>query len=210
MGWTVVMKSLALCILLAFSGSAFAEPLQFRTEREEPAPTVTAPAYAAVQPPAKEWHGLIVFTADWCGNCKPYQQTLASMKEQGWGGLHIVIVDYDTHRKYAASLGVTGLPTTVAVNGGKRIASKVGALTRGAVEALWQQSKGVKAASPVRTVAHGGLYYARGVSRYTWPGDLRQHIRSPPHSLSAAAVSRMTDAECIGYHDNWHSRFGER
>lgn len=201
---------LALVKALLLCATTFGAPLQFTTEREEPT-TVTAPAYAAVaSAPAKEWHGLIVFTAPWCGNCKPYQQTLASMKEQGWGGSHIVIIDYDTHRKYAASMGVTGLPTTVAVNGGKRIASKVGALTRGAVEALWQQSKGVKAASPVKTVSHGGLYYARGVSRYTWPGDLRTHLRSPPHSLSAAAVSRMTDAECIGYHDNWHSRFGER
>lgn len=65
---------------------------------------------------------VLVFTADWCQYCKPLEkQLLDNMKdinEQGW---IVCFVDYDSNKDIAKKYGVTGLPTSVFLNGQKSI-----------------------------------------------------------------------------------------
>jgi len=55
-------------------------------------------------------------------------------------------------------------------------------------------------AKPVHTVSAGGLFYGKYQSVYTWPGDLRHHLRTT-HGVEPAG---WDDARCIAWHDNWH------
>lgn len=48
------------------------------------------------------------------------------------------------------------------------------------------------------------LLYGPAHGRWTWPGDLRKHLQSPPHNVSAATVASWSDAQCIAYHDRAH------
>jgi len=72
---------------------------------------------------------LIVFTTVWCGPCKEYKKVLSrsGLIVKEWsgekGGSQVWIVDAEKYRDMANSYGVSGVPASFAIKGGKVVDS---------------------------------------------------------------------------------------
>ena len=72
---------------------------------------------------------LIVFTTAWCGPCKEYKNVLSrsGLIVKEWsgekGGSQVWIVDAEKYRDMANSYGVSGVPASFAIKGGKVVDS---------------------------------------------------------------------------------------
>ena len=72
---------------------------------------------------------LIVFTTAWCGPCKEYKKVLSrsGLIVKEWsgekGGSQVWIVDAEKYRDMANSYGVSGVPASFAIKGGKVVDS---------------------------------------------------------------------------------------
>lgn len=57
---------------------------------------------------------------------------------------------------------------------------------------------------------HGPLMYNSRQHRghWDWPGDLRFHLKQPPHNYSPGSIDAMPDSQVIQTHDVWHNRYG--
>jgi len=74
---------------------------------------------------------LLDFWAPWCGPCKMIAPILDDIAEEFQGKLQVVKMNIDENEQTPAQFGVRGIPTLMVFNGGQRVATKVGALSKG-------------------------------------------------------------------------------
>jgi thioredoxin 1 len=75
----------------------------------------------------KENKELIVFSAAWCGNCKPYKAMLADTDVEV---SKIDIIDVDEEPALSAQYQIRSVPTTILVKDGVVHNRKTGAMTK--------------------------------------------------------------------------------
>ena len=80
---------------------------------------------------------LVDFWAPWCGPCKLLAPVLAQYAEKAGGRVKVVKVNVDENQEYAARLGVRGIPTIVAYEGGKEKQRVTGAVSLARLEAAF-------------------------------------------------------------------------
>ena len=73
---------------------------------------------------------LLDFWAPWCGPCKMIAPILDDIAEEFQGKLQVVKMNIDENEQTPAQFGVRGIPTLMVFNGGQRVATKVGALSK--------------------------------------------------------------------------------
>lgn len=81
---------------------------------------------------------LVDFWAQWCGPCLQVAPALEELSDE-IDGLTIAKLDIDSNPEAPTRFGVRGIPTMVLFKDGEAIATKVGALPKGAI-AEWLQS----------------------------------------------------------------------
>ncbi|MEE9195440.1 MAG: thioredoxin [Alphaproteobacteria bacterium] len=81
---------------------------------------------------------LVDFWAQWCGPCLQVAPALEELSDE-IDGLTIAKLDIDSNPMAPTRFGVRGIPTMVLFKDGEAIATKVGALPKGAI-AEWLQS----------------------------------------------------------------------
>ena len=81
---------------------------------------------------------LVDFWAQWCGPCLQVAPALEELSDE-IDGLIIAKLDIDSNPEAPTRFGVRGIPTMVLFKDGEAIATKVGALPKGAI-ADWLQS----------------------------------------------------------------------
>lgn len=81
---------------------------------------------------------LVDFWAQWCGPCLQVAPALEELSDE-IEGLTIAKIDIDSNPMAPTRFGVRGIPTMVLFKDGEAIATKVGALPKGAI-ADWLQS----------------------------------------------------------------------
>ena len=81
---------------------------------------------------------LVDFWAQWCGPCLQVAPALEELSDE-IDGLIIAKLDIDSNPEAPTRFGVRGIPTMVLFKDGEAIATKVGALPKGAI-AEWRQS----------------------------------------------------------------------
>ncbi|MCH8201821.1 MAG: thioredoxin [Proteobacteria bacterium] len=81
---------------------------------------------------------LVDFWAQWCGPCLQVAPSLEELSDE-IDGLTIAKLDIDSNPMAPTRYGVRGIPTMVLFKDGEAIATKVGALPKGAI-ADWLQS----------------------------------------------------------------------
>lgn len=73
---------------------------------------------------------LLDFWAPWCGPCKMLSPILDDIAAEFEGKLKVVKINIDDNETTPAQFGVRGIPTLMVFNGGQRVATKVGALSK--------------------------------------------------------------------------------
>lgn len=63
-----------------------------------------------------------IWSASWCPPCRDYRPIAEAVRRQGYD---VRFVDYDQHRQVAAQIGITTLPTTVILDGERRIVQRL-------------------------------------------------------------------------------------
>ncbi len=81
---------------------------------------------------------LVDFWAQWCGPCLQVAPALEELSDE-IDGLTIAKLDIDSNPMVPTRFGVRGIPTMVLFKDGEAIATKVGALPKGAISD-WLQS----------------------------------------------------------------------
>ena len=74
---------------------------------------------------------LLDFWAPWCGPCRMVGPLLDQLAAEVEGKVKIVKINIDENQETPARFGVRGIPTLMVFNGGQRVATKVGALSKG-------------------------------------------------------------------------------
>jgi len=76
---------------------------------------------------------LVDFWAEWCGPCKQIAPALHDAAEKYDGRLTVAKVDIDANPNTPNAYGVRGIPTLLIFRGGNVVASKIGALSKSAL-----------------------------------------------------------------------------
>jgi hypothetical protein len=118
------------------------------------------------------------------------------MQNRAMGTTCYAILHWKTDNGWRSQNGWSGLSAFIGAMQGKRA---MGANYGGYIE--------IPRNAPVYRAP---IYYSRTRSKWTWPGNLRVHIRSAPHNVPAATVQTWSDGQCIQYHDTYHDRYGLR
>jgi thioredoxin 2 len=79
---------------------------------------------------------LVDFYADWCGPCKSMAPILDAVATDRSGRALVVKVDTDRNPGSAARYGIRGIPTLILFRSGAEVQRQVGAVARGAIEAM--------------------------------------------------------------------------
>jgi thioredoxin len=69
---------------------------------------------------------LVDFYADWCGPCRAMAPVLEAVAANRAGQLLVLKVDTDRHPGVAGRLGIRGIPTLIAYEGGREVGRHVG------------------------------------------------------------------------------------
>jgi thiol-disulfide isomerase/thioredoxin len=135
---------------------------------------------------------VLFFTAPWCGWCEFLKDTeLPRLRESGWDiserlGSRIRIVDFDSNRELAESLGIDQLPAFTA--GGRKL---IGYHSANAI-ADWINDRPAPQKQEPKADDPGEWY--------------RQHMSSQPHSMDSSWLSRLTYAELVELYNSTHNR----
>jgi thioredoxin 1 len=78
---------------------------------------------------------LVDFWAPWCGPCKMIAPVLDELAAEYGDRLTIAKVNTDENQRYAAQLGVRGIPTMILFRGGQEVDRFVGALPKAGLQA---------------------------------------------------------------------------
>ena len=81
---------------------------------------------------------LVDFYADWCGPCQAMTPILEQFASHNAAAVTVVKVNVDQSGDLAASYGVRSIPTLVLFQGGKPVATQVGAQSLHALNQLIQ------------------------------------------------------------------------
>ena len=79
---------------------------------------------------------LVDFYADWCGPCKTMAPLLEDVARERAGTVLVAKLDTDRSPTMAMRYAIRGIPTRIAVRGGREVAREVGAVPRPRLEAL--------------------------------------------------------------------------
>lgn len=82
---------------------------------------------------------LIDFWADWCMPCKMVSPIVESIAEDYDGKLKVGKIDVDAESELAARFNVMSIPTLMVFNGGEVVGTRVGAVPRPAIEAMFSK-----------------------------------------------------------------------
>ncbi|GAB4169181.1 MAG: thioredoxin [Rickettsiaceae bacterium] len=82
---------------------------------------------------------LVDFWAEWCGPCKMLTPIIEQLSEEMKDKIKIVKMNIDEHPEVPSSLGIRSIPTMMIFNGGKQVATKVGALPKNLIK-TWIES----------------------------------------------------------------------
>lgn len=192
-------------------------PVDLPEEKWKVEPLVYPPPIESRQAPRGSVICLIVSKG--CNPCiRAEWETLPALKSQGWivkeygdsGSANIWIMrvgrdDVEIERYGDAQ---NGNPQWAFVDGGISQRVDIGFKNAQQVKAFFdsREKRPVQKKKPapkqMYAQAHGPLYYSsRWGSSWTWPGDLRQHLRSE-HGIN---TDNMSDAQCVAMHDRSHN-----
>lgn len=79
---------------------------------------------------------LLDFWAPWCGPCKMIAPILDDVASDYRSKLKIVKINIDENEQTPAQFGVRGIPTLMIFKDGQKVATKVGALSKGQLVAF--------------------------------------------------------------------------
>lgn len=79
---------------------------------------------------------LLDFWAPWCGPCKMIAPILEDLAQTYQGKLKIVKLNVDENQETPSKFNVRGIPTLMIFKDGASVATKVGALNKGQLEAF--------------------------------------------------------------------------
>ncbi len=79
---------------------------------------------------------LIDFWAPWCGPCRMLAPVIEELAPEYSGRLKFVKINVDEAPETPAKYGVRGIPTLLIIKDGSVIATKVGALSRSALQSF--------------------------------------------------------------------------
>ncbi|TVU72940.1 thioredoxin [Cobetia crustatorum] len=83
---------------------------------------------------------LLKFWAPWCGPCKMMAPVVEEVANERGEGLKIVNVNVDDAPEIAAEQGVRGVPTVILFKSGAKVASLVGAQSKGQLSQFIEQN----------------------------------------------------------------------
>ncbi|BDR56399.1 thioredoxin family protein [Xylocopilactobacillus apis] len=63
---------------------------------------------------------ILVFTADWCGDCK-FIKPFMPLVEKEYSQFNFIEIDIDQHKELAEKMSVKGIPSFIALNNGEEI-----------------------------------------------------------------------------------------
>jgi thioredoxin 1 len=79
---------------------------------------------------------LVDFWAEWCGPCKMVAPLLDAASVDHADAIDIVKMDVDANQLVPGSFGVRGIPTLIIFKNGKAVAQRVGAMSKGQLDAF--------------------------------------------------------------------------
>jgi thioredoxin 1 len=79
---------------------------------------------------------LVDYWAEWCGPCKMIAPILDEVAAKYSGKLKVAKLNIDENPKTPGEYGIRGIPTLILFKGGNVEATKIGALTKSALEAF--------------------------------------------------------------------------
>ena len=79
---------------------------------------------------------LVDFWAEWCGPCKMIAPVLNEIADEYEGKLTVAKLDVDSNPATPNQYGVRGIPTLMIFNGGNVQGMKVGAVSKGMLQAF--------------------------------------------------------------------------
>jgi len=79
---------------------------------------------------------LVDYWAEWCGPCKQIAPILDEVAAKYSGKLKVAKLNIDENPKTPGEYGIRGIPTLILFKGGNVEATKIGALTKSALEAF--------------------------------------------------------------------------
>lgn len=113
-------------------------------------------AWLKAQSKPQEWHGVLVFTAKYCGPCVGQKQALDTLAKDFGRTVHyrrlpgesknaaFVLIDIQEDPDVMAKYGITLLPTFVVLRGSTVIEKYDGVADTPHLKRLWEASKGMK------------------------------------------------------------------
>ena len=78
---------------------------------------------------------LVDFFAGWCGPCHALAPALEQLASKLAGEVNVVKLDVDANPDVTLQFGIRGLPTLMLFKGGQVVASQVGVLPKGRLDA---------------------------------------------------------------------------
>ena len=85
---------------------------------------------------------LVDFWAEWCGPCKMIAPVLNEIADDYAGKLTVAKMDVDSNPQTPNRYGVRGIPTLMIFNNGDIAGTKVGAVSKGMLEAFVNETLG--------------------------------------------------------------------
>lgn len=80
---------------------------------------------------------ILYFSASWCIPCRALEPAVRRVEEEYRGRVEVKRIDVDENPELAKALGVYGIPTLVAVHGGKEVARRTGSVSKTALNGLF-------------------------------------------------------------------------
>lgn len=83
---------------------------------------------------------LIDYWAEWCGPCKMIAPLIDELANEFEGKLTVVKMDIDSNRQTPVNFNIRGIPTMMIFKDGQVQATKVGAVTKGALTSFVEEN----------------------------------------------------------------------